>query len=77
MAENDPATHKTVVVGAVVNHISWATARAGPSKRVGGLMGTVDVVLVAAAVYHISWAAVRAGPSKHTGRLMVQTERST
>ena len=75
MAENDPATHKTVVVGAVVNHISWATARAGPSKRVGGLMGTVDVVLVAAAVYHISWAAVRAGPSRYMGRRTGRAER--
>ena len=35
-----------VVVVAVVHHISWATARAGLSKHVGGLMGTVDVVVV-------------------------------
>ena len=34
------------------------TARAGPSKHVGGLMGTVDVV-VAVAVVHHAWP----GPS--------------
>ena len=51
-----------------------ATARAGPSKHVGGLMGTVDVVVVAI-VHHISWAAVRAGPSKHMGRLMGRVGR--
>ena len=73
MAENDPATPKKVVVAAVINQISWATARAGPSKHVGGLMGTVDVVV--AAVHHISWAAVRAGPSKHIGHLMGRAER--
>ena len=76
MADNDPGTPKQVVVVAVVHHISWATARAGRSKHVGGLMGTVDfvvlvgvVVVVLAVVHHISWAAVRAGPSKHMGRL--------
>ena len=47
MAENDPAIPKKVVVAAVINQISWSTARAGPSKHVGGLMGTVDVVAVA------------------------------
>ena len=52
MADNDPGTPKKLV--AVVHHISWATSRAGPSKHVGGLMGTVDVVVVVA--YHISWA---------------------
>ena len=63
MADNDPGTPKNVVVVAVVHHISWATARAGPSKHVGGLMGTVDVVVVVVAiVHHISWATVRAGP---------------
>ena len=35
-----------VEVVAVVHHISWATARAGPSKHVGGLMCTVDIVVV-------------------------------
>ena len=49
MAENDPGTPKTVVVLAVVHHIAWATARAGPSKHVGGLTGTVDVVAVVVA----------------------------
>ena len=74
MAENDPGTPQNVVVVAVVHHISWATARAGPSKHVGGSMGTVDVVVVVAVV-HISWAAVRAGPSKHMGRLMGRAEQ--
>ena len=76
MADNDPGTPKNVVVVAVVPGISWVTARAGPSKHVGGLTGTVDiVVLVVAAVHRISWAAVRAGPSKHMGRLMGRAER--
>ena len=65
---------KKLIVFAVV-HIPWATARAGPTKHVGGLMGTVDVVVVAAAVRHISWAAVRAGPPKHMGRLMGRAVR--
>ena len=43
--DNDPDTKKVVAV-AVIHHISWATARAGPSKHAGGLMGTVDVVVV-------------------------------
>ena len=69
--------HTQKVVGvAAVHHISWATDRAGPSKDVGGLMGTVDVVVVeVAVVHHISWAAVRAGPLKHMGRLMDRAER--
>ena len=50
-------------------------ARAGLSKHVGGLMGTVDVVVVVAVVHHTSLVAVRAGPSKHMGRLMGRTER--
>ena len=81
LADNDPGTPKKVVVVAVVHHISWATARAGPSKRVGGLMGTVDIVVVVVVVVvvtvlrYISWAAVRAGPSKHVGRLMGRAER--
>ena len=69
MADNDPGTPKKVVVVAVVHHISWATVRAGPSKHVGGFIGTVDVVVVVV-VHQTSWAAVRAGPSKHMGRLM-------
>ena len=69
LADNDPGTRKKVVGVAAVQHISWATARTGPSKDVGGLMGTVDVVVVeVAVVHHISWAAVRAGSSKHMGR---------
>ena len=76
MADNDPAPPKKLVVVAVVHHISWATARAGPPKHVGGLMGTVDVVLVVAVVL-ISWAAVRADPSKYMGRLMDRVERPT
>ena len=60
MADNDPAHPKLVVV-AVVHHISWATARAGPSKHVGCLMATVDVVV--AVVHYISWAA-RSGPAR-------------
>ena len=77
MADNDPGTPKQVVVVSVVHHISWATARAGPSKHVGGLMGTVDVVVVVVAVIlHISWSAVPAGRSKRTGRLMGRSERS-
>ena len=74
-ADNDPGTPQKVVVAAVVHHISWATARAGPSKQVGGLMGTVDVVVVVAVVHHISWAAVRAGPSKYIDDLMGRAER--
>ena len=74
--DNDPDTPQEVVIVAVVHHISWATARAAPSKHVGGLMGTVDVVVaVLIAVVHISWAAVRAGPSKHMSRLMGRAER--
>ena len=75
MSDNDPSTPKKIVVIAVVHHISWATARAGPSKHMRGLVGTVDVVVVVAAVHHISWAAVRAGPSKGVGRLMGRAER--
>ena len=76
MADNDPGTRGKVVVVAVVHHISWATARAGPSKHVGGLMGTVDVVVVVVTVvHHISWAAVRAGPSNHMGRSLGRAER--
>ena len=74
MADNDRGAPPKLVLVAVVHHISWATARAGPSKHMGGLMGTVDVVVVAV-VLHISWAAVRAGPSKHMGRLMGRAER--
>ena len=77
MADNDPSTPKKVVVVAVVNHISWATARAGPSEHVGCLMGTVDVVVVVvvvAVIHHMSWAEVRTGPSKHMGRLMGRAE---
>ena len=50
-------------------------ARAGPSKHVGGLMGTVDVVVVVAVVHHISWAALRADPSKHMGRFVGRAAR--
>ena len=67
------ATTSSDVV-AVVYHISWATAQAGPSENVGGLMGTVDVVIVAV-VHEIAWAAVCVGPSKHVGRLMGRAER--
>ena len=45
---------KLVLYEAILHRISWATARAGPSKHVGGLMGTLDVVLVVAVVHHIS-----------------------
>ena len=75
MEDNDPDTPKKVVVVAVVHHISSATARAGPSKHVGSLMGAVDVVVAVAVVHQISWAALRAGPSKHMGRLMGREER--
>ena len=63
MADNDRGTPTKVVVVAVVHQYYWATARAGPSKHVGGLMGKVNVVVAIAVVHHISWAAVRAGPS--------------
>ena len=43
-------------------HTFWAATRAGPRKRVGRLMGRVDVVILIAAVRNISWAAARAGP---------------
>ena len=56
---NDPGTPKKLVVVAGVHHISWDTARAGPFKHVGSLMGTVDVVVVVAVIHHIPWAAVR------------------
>ena len=75
MADNDPGIPKTVVVVAIVHHISLATSRAGPSKHVGGLMGAVHVAVVVAVVHRISWAAVRAGPLKHMGRLMGRAER--
>ena len=68
LADNDPGTPQKAVVVAVVNHIPWATARAGPLKHISGLMGTVDVVVEAvlvAVIHHMSRAAVRAGPSKH------------
>ena len=71
----DRGTPQKVAVVAVVHYISWATARAGPSKHVSGLMGTVDVVVVVAVVNHISWAAVRAGPSKHMSLIMGREER--
>ena len=75
MADNYPGTPKKVEVVAVVHHIPWATARAGPSKHVRGVMGTVDVVVVVSVVHHISWAAVRAGPSKNMGHLMGRAEQ--
>ena len=77
LADNNPGTPQKVVVVAVLHHISRATARAGPSKHVGGLMGTVDVVVVVivAVAHHVSWAAVRAGSSKHMDRLMGRAER--
>ena len=75
LADNDPGTPKNVVVVAVVPGISWVTARAGPSKHVGGLIGTMDVVVIEVVVHHISWAAVRTGPTKHKGRLMGRAER--
>ena len=74
MADKDPGTPKKVVVVAVVHHISWATTRAGPSKHVGGPMGTVDVAVVVAVVHHVSWPAIRAGPSK-MGCLIGRAER--
>ena len=74
MADNDPDTPKKVVVVAVVHHISWAMARGGPLKLVGGLMGAVDVIAVAV-VHYISWAAVWAGPSNQMGRLIGWAER--
>ena len=43
LAYNDPGTPEQVVAVAAIHHISWATARAGPSEHVGGLMGTVNV----------------------------------
>ena len=71
MADGDPGTLKNVLVVAVVHHMASSTAWTGPSKHVGGLMGTVDVVVVVvAAILHISWSAVPAGRSKRTGRLM-------
>ena len=56
-----------VVVVAVSDTLQYTTydgpaARAGPSKRVGHLMGRVDVVMVAATVHHISWSMALAGP---------------
>ena len=75
MADNGPSTPNKLVVVPVVHHISWATARAGPFKHVGGLLGPVDVLVIVAEVHHISRAAVRAGPSKHTGFVMCRAER--
>ena len=68
--DNDPGTPEKVVVVAVVNHISWATARAGPSKCVGGLMGAVDVVVAVAVICHISWAAPFFFACGETGRFV-------
>ena len=74
LADNDPGTPEQVVAVAAVHHISWATARAGPSKHVGGLIGTVNVRVVAV-IYtgshgqrsgpacQYTWSASRAGRS--------------
>ena len=62
MADNDPGTPKIIVVAAIVHHISLATARAGPSKHLGGLMGTVDVVVVA--VQYTGSRGQRSGPAR-------------
>ena len=77
MTDNVTDTPNKAVVVAVLHHISWVTARAGPLKRVGGLTGKVDVVVVVvvAVVHHISWVAVRTRPSKHMGRLMGRAAR--
>ena len=73
-ADTSPGAPKKVV-DVAVHHMSWATARAGPFKHVGGLLGPVDVLVIVAEVHHISRAAVRAGPSKHTGFVMCRAER--
>ena len=52
------------------HHISWAAARAGPRKRVGRLMGRVDVVIVVASVQHLSWLVAQPGPGKHVDHIM-------
>ena len=75
LADNDRGTPKKLVFVAVAHHIPWATAWAGLSKHVGGLMGTVDVVVVVAVVRHITWAAVRPGPSNQMGLFMGRAER--
>ena len=75
MADNGPCTPKKLVVVAVVHHNSCTNTRAGPSKHVGDLTGTVDAAVVVAIVHHISWAKVQAGPSKHMDRLMGRVER--
>ena len=47
LADGDPGTLKNVLVVAVVHHMASSTAWTGPSKHVGGLMGTVNVRVVA------------------------------
>ena len=79
LADNDPDTPQKLVIVAVVHHISWGTARTGPSKHVGGLMGAVDVVVRSSSsnTPHL----MGSGPGrpvkhrKHMGRLMGRAER--
>ena len=54
----------------VVDHISWAAARAGPCKHVGSPMGRLDVVVVVAIV-HTPYLMGRGPdrPMKTRGRL--------
>lgn len=69
--------NKVVVVPIlVVHHIAWSTAGAGPSKHVGGPMGTVDSIVVVAVVHNISGASIRGGPSKRMDRFIGRAVRS-
>lgn len=43
-ADNDPGTPETVVVVAVVHHVSWVAARADPSKAASWARWTLAVV---------------------------------
>ena len=72
MAESDPGTTKKVVVVAVIHHISRATARVGPSKRVGRSVGRAEQPIrnphitgrgPARPIKFGGWIATQPGPS--------------
>ena len=56
-ADTSPGAPKKVV-DVAVHHMSWATARAGPTNHVCGLMSTVEVIVVVVVVVAVVAAAV-------------------
>ena len=67
---------KKVVVVALVHHISSVTIRAGPSKLVGGLVGTVDVVVdVLDAALHHNIHRQQSRPARQKTRLAASLAR--